>query len=344
MKSSRVSSLASRSSSRWRWRSSTSARPWCFSGGGRSDLASTAKSCTRSDSSPRRVRSTVPSAPIRSPRSRLSSRSNASSPSSLTRAISWIRPERSTRSRNAALPCSRRAARRPATRRGSFVSPPGSSPSNGALTSAIGMTPGYVCGNGSIPSARRASSLRRRVARSSASPPAWVLIASGYVNLGDLELELAAGHGDGDHVVSLAAQQRLADRGLVGEPLVRRVGLGRADDRVRRRLARLVVLDVDQGAHAHDVVVELGGVDHRGRAQLVLERGDPRLEHRLLVLGVVVLGVLRDVPELAGLLDALGDLAALGGGEVLDLLLEVLEAFGGEDDVLLHQGRPLRRR
>ncbi len=40
MKSSRVSSLAIRSSSRWRKRVSVSVRPWCFSGGGRRDLAS----------------------------------------------------------------------------------------------------------------------------------------------------------------------------------------------------------------------------------------------------------------------------------------------------------------
>ena len=60
-------------------------------------------------------------------------------------------------------------------------------------------------------------------------------------------------------------------------------------------------------------------VDHGRVAQLVLERGDARLEHRLLVLGVVVLGVLADVAELARLLDALGDLAALRRAEVLDL-------------------------
>ena len=52
-------------------------------------------------------------------------------------------------------------------------------------------------------------------------------------------------------------------------------------------------------------------VDHGRAAQPLLELGDPLLEQRLLVLGVVVLGVLRDVAELARLLDPLGDLAAL---------------------------------
>ena len=51
------------------------------------------------------------------------------------------------------------------------------------------------------------------------------------------------------------------------------------------------------------------------------------LEHRLLVLGVVVLGVLGDVAELARNADPLRDLAALFGLEVLDLLPELLVAL-----------------
>ena len=58
------------------------------------------------------------------------------------------------------------------------------------------------------------------------------------------------------------------------------------------------------------------------------------LEHGLLVLGVVVLGVLGDVAELACLLDALGHLAPLDGREVLDLFLQLVVPFGGENDFL----------
>jgi hypothetical protein len=58
------------------------------------------------------------------------------------------------------------------------------------------------------------------------------------------------------------------------------------------------------------------------------------LEHRLLVLGVVVLRVLGDVAELARLLDALGDLATLDGREVLDLLFELRMPVGSEYDFL----------
>ena len=56
------------------------------------------------------------------------------------------------------------------------------------------------------------------------------------------------------------------------------------------------------------------------------------LQHGLLVLGVVVLGVLRDVPELARLADTFGDFFALDGGEKSDLVLELLESFRCEDD------------
>ena len=48
-------------------------RPWNFSGIGRSDLESSTHEVTRSESSPRRVRMTVPSAPTKSPRSTCSS-------------------------------------------------------------------------------------------------------------------------------------------------------------------------------------------------------------------------------------------------------------------------------
>ena len=66
------------------------------------------------------------------------------------------------------------------------------------------------------------------------------------------------------------------------------------------------------------------------RLQPLLELSDPLLEQRLLVLGVVVLGVLHDVAELARLLDPLGNLAPLRGGQVLELLAELLQTLLGD--------------
>ena len=164
-------------------------------------------------SSPARVFMTVPSTPIRSPRSRSSRRAKASSPRTLTRAMSCMRPERSTRSRNAALPWPRRAARRPAMRAATSVSSPAARSSCGALTSAMGWTPGKACGNGSTPAARSSSSLRRRSSRTwlgSGGPrPATGL---GDADLVDGERALALRRRHLHLVALLVADQRLADR------------------------------------------------------------------------------------------------------------------------------------
>src|SRR3954451_10618979 len=215
---------------------------------------------------------------------------------------------------------------------------------------AIGTAPRKQWGNGSMPSARRRTSLARRGGRNSAppasAPPVAGCSASATrgaglgrdVDLGDLELAGGAvGQADLDGVALLAAHERLADRRLVGELARLDVGLRRADDRVGRRLA-LLVLDVDRRADPDHVVGQLGGVDDLRRVQPLLELRDPRLEHRLLVLGVVVLGVLGDVAELARLLDALGDLATLRRLQLLELRLEPFEALGGQNHVLRHEG------
>ena len=74
----------------------------------------------------------------------------------------------------------------------------------------------------------------------------------------------------------------------------------------------------------------------RADAQLFLQPRDPVLQQRLLVLGVVVLGVLGDVSELARLADPISNLATPGCFEFFDLRLEPLVAFWGEDYVLFH--------
>src|SRR5207244_5792443 len=75
-------------------------------------------------------------------------------------------------------------------------------------------------------------------------------------------------------------------------------------------------------------------LDHAGGRNPLFELLAPSLEHRLLVLGVVILGVLGDVAELAGDLDPLGYLPTFLGRQVLDLALQVLVALFGEENVL----------
>ena len=83
------------------------------------------------------------------------------------------------------------------------------------------------------------------------------------------------------------------------------------DDEVLGRLLRVDVTQAHDGADRDDARVDLPLVDDLGVREALLELGDAVLEHHLLVLRVVVLGVLGDLAELARSRDALGDLAAL---------------------------------
>ena len=73
-----------------------------------------------------------------------------------------------------------------------------------------------------------------------------------------------------------------------------------------------------------------GGADDDRRAQAVLELLDAALEERLLVSRGLVVGVLAQVTELAGVLDALHDRRPLDRPQTLELRLETRETLGGE--------------
>src|SRR3954463_4664544 len=91
-----------------------------------------------------------------------------------------------------------------------------------------------------------------------------------------------------------------------------------------------------RGPDADDVGGDVALVDDGGRAQLVLELGDLLLEHCLLVLRIVVLGVLGDVPESPRLSDPLRHLLTASRAQVLDLRLQLIESLLCEDDFLRH--------
>jgi len=101
-----------------------SARPWNFSGSGRRDLESSCTSVGATESWPRRVRSTVPVAPMKSPMSSSLTAAKAASPSTLMRQNSWMSPVPSRSTMKAALPWSRSAITRPATLATSSVDSP----------------------------------------------------------------------------------------------------------------------------------------------------------------------------------------------------------------------------
>src|SRR5581483_11712910 len=148
------------------------------------------------------------------------------------------------------------------------------------------------------------------------------------LDLENLELEGAARGRHLDDLALLLAHDRLADRRLVRELLLGRVRLRGADDAVLDRLVRAHVPELHGRADRDDVLGDVLLLDHPRGEQPLLEHRDPVLEHRLLVL--------RDVAELARDADPIGHLAPLLGREVLDLLLELLVPFFGEDDFFGH--------
>ena len=132
---------------------------------------------------------------------------------------------------------------------------------------------------------------------------------------------------DLDGLALLVADDCLPHRRLVRELLLGRIGLGGADDVVLDGLLRVDVAEADDGADRDHALRDVLGVDHAGVREALLELGDLLLDHRLLVLRVVVLRVLRDVTELARGANALGDLAPPLGAQSVQLLLQGLVAL-----------------
>src|SRR4028119_792713 len=99
--------------------------------------------------------------------------------------------------------------------------------------------------------------------------------------------------------------------GEVAAPRVRLVGAHNLEDAL---LAAVDHPQRDARPEVHRVGADLGGVHDLGVADAALDLADPALQKPLLGLGVVVLGVLGDVPELPRLPDAVGARKGAGWG------------------------------
>src|SRR6266566_3011136 len=163
-------------------------------------------------------------------------------------------------------------------------------------------------------------------------------------DLEDLVLHRATGRGHLDRLALLVADDRLANRRLVGEFVLRRVRLGRADDVVLDRLLGRDVAQLDLRADRDDVLGDVLLVDHLRISEPFLEQRDPVLEQRLLVLGVVIFGVLGNVAEFARDPNPVRDLAPFVVGEVRDLFLELLVSLWSKDDFLHNLPFPKEKR
>src|SRR5918993_5114569 len=164
---------------------------------------------------------------------------------------------------------------------------------------------------------------------------------AGRLDVDDLVLRRAAGGGDHDLLPHLPFEYRLAHRGSVAELPARRVRLVGADD-LERPLLPLLADDPEshRGPEVDSIFLDLGRIDHLHVTDPALEFADPALQQALLVLGVVVLGVLRDVPEIAGLTDAIGNLFATRACEEGEFFLELLQPLGGNEFLVLVGHKP----
>ena len=108
------------------------------------------------------------------------------------------------------------------------------------------------------------------------------------------------------------------------------VRLGRAHEAVDLLLLARLVVDLDRGADGDHVRRHVLLADDLRGGEDGLQLLDAALHEGLLLARLVILRVFGKVAEGAGDLDLLGHLAALDGAQVVQLLLHLLDAFGGK--------------
>src|SRR5918994_5571793 len=150
---------------------------------------------------------------------------------------------------------------------------------------------------------------------------------AGRLDVDDLVLRRAAGGRYHDLLPHLPLEHGPAYRGGVAELPARRVRLVGADDLERPLLSLPDDPEGHRCAQIDRVFLDFRRVDDLHVAHPTLELADPAFQQALLVLRLVVLGVLGDVPELAGLADAVGALFATRLGQVCEFLLELLQTL-----------------
>src|SRR5215218_464760 len=147
---------------------------------------------------------------------------------------------------------------------------------------------------------------------------------AGCLDVDDLVLCRAPGGGDHDLLPHLPLEYGPAYRRGVAELPARGVRLVGADD-LKRPLLSLSADSPQRypSTEVHSIFLGFRRVDHLDVAYPALELTDPALQQALFVFRLVVLGVLRDVPELTGLADAVCNLFATRLGQVCELLVLV---------------------
>src|SRR5215216_1279526 len=173
------------------------------------------------------------------------------------------------------------------------------------------------------------------------SGPRSTCALAGRLDVDDLVLCRAPGGGDHDLLPHLPLEYGPAYRRGVAELPARGVRFVGADD-LKRPLLSLSADGPQRypSTEVHSIFLSLRRVDYLDVAYPALELTDPALQQALFVFRLVVLGVLRDVPELTGLADAVCNLFATRLGQVCEFLLELLETFRSNKLLVLIGHKP----
>ena len=142
----------------------------------------------------------------------------------------------------------------------------------------------------------------------------------------DLELDFARRSIDADDVSCRAADQRLADRALVADTPIARIGFGRADDGVDLFVVVAVFFDDNTTAQGDLVIGRLGIVDYLGVVDLDLEFPNASFDKGLRVFGFIIAGIFSQIAFGLGFGDLLGDLLPPFTDQIVQLLLQSIEA------------------
>ena len=160
------------------------------------------------------------------------------------------------------------------------------------------------------------------------------------LDLDDPELQDTVGGVDLGRLPDLAPEERAPQRRLVGDLAPHRVGLGGADEVIG--LGRTVALrDGYAAPQAHRVARHIALFDDDHARQQRLELHDAALNERLLIAGVLQLGILQQLPLREGAVKTPRHLLAFRRAKILQLLPLLRIALTGQERLLISHDFPL---
>src|ERR1700694_1361828 len=144
----------------------------------------------------------------------------------------------------------------------------------------------------------------------------------------DLKFLLAGGRGNFDFVADLAVEEGLADGGGGGDETPLSIGFLAAHEFVIDFDVALDVQNGELGTVSRAILGDIAEVQHAEIAHALFEMGDLEVDVALAFLGVLVLGVFREVAVGTGDSDLLGKLDAELVRELIDFVLELFLNLG----------------